>query len=74
MKTLREIEENGAEMLRAEDIAPIFGINAHSIRLQAHEDPGALGFPVVCVGRSVFIPKAGFLAYCRAARIEEVPA
>ena len=69
MKTLAEIEQSEVAMLRASDIAPIFPADPHSIRLQARTNPAALGFPVICIGSSVFIPKEGFLRFCRALNI-----
>ena len=72
MKTLREIEACDKDMLSAEDIAPIFPVTPHSLRIQAHEKPEALGFPVVTIGVKTFFPREGFLAFCRASRIGEV--
>ena len=69
MKTLAEIEQSNAEMLIPSDIAPIFHSDPHSIRLQAKEDPAALGFPVVCIGTRVYIPKEGFIRFCRGLNI-----
>lgn len=66
MRTLQEIEAFPKEMLTAEQIAPILGADVHSIRLQAHSDPKALGFPVIVIKRRVKIPRQGFLNYCRA--------
>lgn len=66
MRTLQEIEAFPKEMLTAEQIAPILGADVHSIRLQAHADPKALGFPVIVINRRVKIPRQGFLNFCRA--------
>lgn len=74
MNTLAEVEQCSKEMLTADEIAPIFGANAHSIRLAAHKDPHMLGFPVIVIGNRVLIPREGLLNYCRAYNIGEVRA
>lgn len=61
--TLEEIRTSRALWLTADEIAPILGCKAHSIRVQAHADPHKLGFPVVVTGRRVRIPRARFLEY-----------
>ena len=66
MTTLHEVEQSSKEMLTCADIAPIFGADAHSIRLAAHKDPRMLGFPVVVIGNRVLIPREGLLNFCRA--------
>lgn len=65
MKTLQEIEACGRDMLTAADIAPVFGCDQQSIRMQARQDARALGFPVVVMGSRVFIPRDGFVRFCR---------
>ena len=66
MTTLKEIEASEETMLTAEQIAPVLGADPHSIRLQAHRDARALGFPCIVIGRRVKIPREGFLNFCRA--------
>lgn len=65
MKTLEEIELSTAEMLTPTDIAPIFPANPQSIRVQARDKPELLGFPVICIGSRVYIPKQAFLRFCK---------
>lgn len=65
MSTLTELEQCGSEMLLPKDIAPILHADPHSIRLQARANPAALGFPVICIGRRVYIPREGFIRFCR---------
>lgn len=69
MTTLAEVERATAAMLMPAEIAPIFPADPQSIRLQARQDPAALGFPVVCIGKRVFIPREGFIRFCRAMHI-----
>lgn len=65
MTTLAEVEQSSADFLLAKDIAPVLHADAHSIRLQAREDPAALGFPVICIGTRLLVPREGFLRFCR---------
>lgn len=65
MKTLNDIEKSGKEMLSLADIAPVIGCDAHSIRLQARMDAKALGFPVILIGSRTYVPRDGFLNFCR---------
>lgn len=69
MKTLAEVEQASVEMLLAKDIAPIFNTDPQSIRLQAREDSSKLGFPTVCIGTRVYIPREGFIRFCRGLNI-----
>ena len=63
--TLADIENMPEEVLTAEQVAPILGVNPHSIRLQANEDPYAFGFPVMVIGTRVKIPRRPFLNYMK---------
>lgn len=70
MKTLRDVAESKKLMLTAVDIAPILRSDPQLIRMQARERPELLGFPVVCIGSRVKIPKEGFLRHIRGIRGE----
>ena len=61
--TLAEIKASDKAMLLATDVAPVLRCNPHLIRVQAHEFPEALGFPVVVIGHRTLIPRKPFLAY-----------
>lgn len=63
--TLAEIETMDRDMLTPVIVSQYLGCSDHTIRLQARARPELLGFPVICIGSRVKIPKAGFLAYCR---------
>jgi hypothetical protein len=65
---LSDIEKLDKEFLSAEDIAPLFGADPHTIRSQAQCNPELLGFPVSVSGNRVRIPKEGFLFFCRYGR------
>lgn len=61
--TLAEIKASDKEMLLPTDIHKILGCDAHSIRLQARELPGTLGFNVVVIGNRTLIPRKAFLRF-----------
>lgn len=63
--TLKDIEAMDEEMLSPALVAPIIGCDQQTLRMQARERPDLLGFPTICLGSRVRIPKEGFLAYCR---------
>lgn len=64
-KTLDEIEALETEVLTCAQVAPILGANPATIHGQAMERPELLGFPVICAGRRVKIPKRPFLQFMR---------
>ena len=66
--TLKEIEEMDRDMLTPVIVSKYLGCDDHTIRLQARERPDLLGFPVICIGNRVKIPKAAFVAYCEGYR------
>ena len=68
MNTLSEVERSKKSMLTANDIAPILGSDPQLIRMQARERPELLGFPVICIGSRVKIPKEGFLCFVQGSR------
>lgn len=64
--TLDEIMASDRVTLNAIDIAEILETNPHSIRIMAHENPTALGFPVIVCGdkgRRIKIPRIQFLRF-----------
>lgn len=65
MKTLEEIERCEKQMLTLADIAPVIGCDQHSIRLQARANASALGFPVIVMGKRTYIPREGFVRFCK---------
>lgn len=70
MNTLSEVERSKKSMLTAVDIAPILRSDPQLIRMQARERPELLGFPVICVGSRVKIPREGFLRFVLGIRKE----
>jgi len=69
--TLKDIEAMEAETLSPSQVGSIIGFNPQSIRIQAHENPELLGFPVICTKTRVRIPKQAFLAFMRGKQINK---
>lgn len=63
--TLKELAELDSEILTPTQVAPILGVNPQTIRINARERPELLGFPVICAGRRVKIPKAAFVRFMK---------
>ena len=64
--TLKEILASDKVMLTPAEVASAIGADAHGIRVMAHENPSALGFPVMVTGRcgrKVQIPRVPFLRF-----------
>jgi len=64
-KSLADIEALDCEILTCAQVAPILGANPATIHGQAMERPELLGFPVICAGSRVKIPKQAFLNFMR---------
>ena len=62
-EALNALKASDKVMLIPEDIAPVLGVAAHSIRLQAQEDPRMLGFRVTRTGNKTLIPRVPFIAF-----------
>ena len=61
--TLEQIKASDKQMLVPSDINEVLGCDAHSIRLQARDDPRKLGFNVVVIGTRTLIPRVPFVQY-----------
>lgn len=53
-----------AVFLTAAEVGRAAGISPDHIRVQARNNPAALGFPVTVVGSRVYIPRVPFLKHC----------
>ena len=61
--TLEDVKAIPREYLIPREVAAVLGTDGQSIRVWARQCPEGLGFPTVCVGNRVKIPKAGFITY-----------
>lgn len=63
--TLFELENLEKDVISPEIAASVLGCNAQVLRIQARKQPEALGFPVICLGCRVKIPRLPFIKYLR---------
>ena len=61
--TLQGIKGMDKEILTPAEVAPILSCNPHWLRLTAREHPEWLGFPVICIGNRVKIPRRPFIEF-----------
>ena len=66
-RTLAEIEALDCEVLTCAQVAPLLCADPTTIHKQAMDRPELLGFPVICAGRRVKIPKRPFVNFMRGA-------
>jgi hypothetical protein len=45
------------------EVAPVLECDPHAIRLAARSAPEGLGFPVICIGSRVKIPRLPFVEF-----------
>ena len=68
MTTLREIESADKEWLTVAEVAEFLNSDPQAIRIQAHKDRAALGFPIIMIGNHIKIPRAGFINFFKGAQ------
>lgn len=61
--TLEELRADTRDVIPAADIESIINSDQQDIRMQAHENPLLLGFPVIVIGTRVKIPRIPFLRF-----------
>lgn len=61
--TMEEIKKSDKDFLVPTDIAEVLKCTSYSISLQARDDPYALGFPVIRLGRTTKIPRKPFVKF-----------
>lgn len=63
--TLDQIEAMTTDVLTPAQVASVLHLDQDTIRGQAREAPWLLGFPVICAGNRVKIPRLPFLRFMR---------
>lgn len=63
--TLDQIEAMTTEVLTPAQVASVLHLDQDTIRGQAREAPWLLGFPVICAGNRVKVPRLPFLRFMR---------
>ena len=63
--TLKEIERMDALTLTPAQVASVLSCDPQVIRISGKARPGLLGFPVICVGNRVKIPRIPFLRFVK---------
>lgn len=61
--TFEEIKASQKTMLTPSDVSHVLGCAPYSINQQVRNNPGSLGFPVMCSGNRVKIPRLAFIAF-----------
>ena len=61
--TLDDLKRVDRDWLLAREVAPLLGVDPHSVRVAAMLAPERLGFPVCVVGSRLKIPKKPFIEF-----------
>ena len=61
--TLEDIQTSQKIYLSVSDVASLLHCDGQAMRVQAHTNPQALGYPVIIIGRRIRIPRIPFLRY-----------
>lgn len=63
MSKLEQIKALDRAVITPDEAAGVLQCNAQYIRMQARADASKLGFPVICLGRRVKIPRLPFITF-----------
>lgn len=63
--TLEALEALETETLTCKQVAGFLGLDQSTLHLQAQTRPDMLGFPVICAGTRVKIPRRAFIKFMR---------
>lgn len=63
--TLADVERMDALTLTPAQVGSVLKADPQAIRILAKQDPKRLGFPVICVGNRVKIPRLPFLQFMK---------
>jgi len=61
--SLDEIRSMSKEVITPDTAAKVLGCDPVYIRLVARKDPARLGFPTICIGNRVKIPRLAFIRF-----------
>ena len=61
--TLNEVRQMSKETITPAIAAKVLGCDPMYIRLVARKDPARLGFPTLCIGSRVKIPRLAFIRF-----------
>lgn len=61
--TLKDMMQSDRPFLTPAEVAPVLECDPHAIRLAARRAPEGLGFPVICIGSRVKIPRLPFVEF-----------
>lgn len=61
--TLEQIKESNKDILTCADVSEVLQCNPYTLHIQAQQRPEMLGFPVICMGSRVKIPRVPFLKF-----------
>lgn len=59
--TLEDVRGMAEDVLTPAIVADVIGCSGFTLGRMAHEEPEKIPFPVFCVGRNTYIPRAGFV-------------
>ena len=63
--TLTDIERMDVLTLTPAQVSSVLKADPQAIRVLAKQDPKRLGFPVICVGNRVKIPRVPFIRFMK---------
>lgn len=61
--TLEQIKQSNKDILTCADVSKVLKCNPYSLHMQAQQRPETLGFPVICMGNRVKIPRKPFIQF-----------
>lgn len=61
--TLLDIKALQKDVLTCKEVSGILKCSEQTLHMQAQEKPETLGFPVICIGNRVKIPRIAFIRY-----------
>lgn len=61
--TINDIKQSDKDILTCADVSEVLKCDPYTLHVQAQQRPEMLGFPVICVGNRVKIPRKSFLQF-----------